>query len=124
MTTIPGHAPRPTSSSKVTQPHDARHRDAGLERITNMTKWTLAGGLVLTGGFTVVAAAAQSIQGPASSATVTHAARSAVPPRTAPSTTTPDAIETLPSDAALPPQPADLPPVRNWSPPVVASGGS
>ncbi|GEM_PF-6471555 len=48
-------------------PDPVRRRDAGLRRISNVTKGALAGGLILTGGLSAVAA--HSFSGTATTAT-------------------------------------------------------
>ena len=146
--TIPGHAPRPTSPASKRH-HGPSQRDAGLDRISQVTKWTLAGGLALTGGFAVVAPVVLAGQGhakasattqPVAPATVapTTAPPATVAPETVPPTTAPVAVAgprttpttaprpraTLPPQTTLPPQPIYLPPVRTYSPPVIVSGGS
>jgi len=105
--TIPGHAPRPTTPPDPHHRHIAPlHRDAGLERVSQLTKWTVAGGLVLTGGFVIAAPGAHGGHAKATSVattvTVPAAAPVTVPPTTAAPTTAPTTASpvTSPSTAA------------------------
>lgn len=154
--TIPGHAPK---RKNATQTHRVgpTQRDAGLERISKATKWTIAGGMIFTGGFVLVSpqvAASHSTHAASSGQEPVAAASVVAPPATVPVTVPPTVPVTVPPSVApvnrvhqtpgaptihtattvrpvvripqttIPPQPAYQPPVRTYSPPVVASGGS
>jgi len=149
---IPGHGPRPTSPPDPDRRHLAPHRrDAGLDRVAQVTRWTLVGGLALTGGIAVVAAGAQpghartrvadaavTVPGPvgdpttssASTPTSAPAAQPGVDHTTSPATQpvqaapTPTAPAPTAPPLTAPPQPAYTPPVDTVAPPVVASGAS
>lgn len=149
---IPGHAPRPTRPPHPDHRHVAPHRrDAGLARASRVTRWTLAGGLAVTGGF-AAAAVAQPSHGSSSAAgssgavlaPVTTAPLTTAPSTTAPSTSTGQASETqatqpptttsstsgwsaTPATPTTPPttaQPTTTlpPPPPPTTPPVVSSG--
>ena len=152
---IPGHAPRPTAPPDPDRRHFAAfHRDAGLERISSLTKWTLAGGLAVTAGFAIVPAVAAATaphvpsasgvgQVPTQSPTAVTAPPSTTPtaPTTAPTTAVPapppvdsggsgGTVQTVPQTVpptvapTLPPQPPVTYPQTTVAPPVVVSGGS
>ncbi len=48
------------SNGRAVRPERLRHRENGLRRVSQVTGWSLAGGLALTGGLSVVAAQAYS----------------------------------------------------------------
>ena len=95
-------------------------RDAGLRRISKITRWLVGGALGLSGALALLAANAFHGR------TVTTPAHPTTPTSTAPATTTPST--TTPSTATPDPanhiQPPTQAPTPTPATPVVVSGGS
>jgi hypothetical protein len=139
--TIPGHAPRPEKPADPALRHFAPlHRDAGLERVNRFTRWTVAGGLVMTGGFGVLAARTQAphhsptaVAPPGTTTSSTSSTSSVSTTTTAPAATPSDDGDadattappaTAPPTTTAPLRPATTAPATTEAAPVVTSGGS
>jgi hypothetical protein len=99
--------------------HRMEARDQGLDRVSRLTSWTLAGGLVLSAGFAAVAAHAFAGQRsvPRRTGSVAGVGSSPLaPPQTAPQTVPSGSGQTVPQTV---PQYND-----NSQPAPVVSGGS
>ena len=106
-------------------------RDAGLARISAVTRWMVAGVIALSGGLAVLAAHAfhgHTIATPTAGSSPTSVQTTTTPATTTPATTTPATTTpatttpatTTPSNLQAPAQA----PVSTPSAPVVVSGGS
>jgi hypothetical protein len=99
-------------------------RDAGLRRVSLVTRWMVAGAVGLSGALALLAANAfhgHTIQSAPSSSTTNEPSGQTTPATTTPATTAP--ATTTPSSGGLQP-PSQAPAPAPAPAPVVVSGGS
>jgi len=121
--------PRPPSASRQQAQWE---RDGGLRRVSQVTRWTVAGGLALTGGFAFAGTGVHAIQrGVRAIHLPTHSEDRPSDDRRSDDERSDDRESPAPASAATantgadqPPQPSATAPAYTPAPPIVASGGS